>query len=59
MVLQTVKAAWPSGFVDLLSEDAMNLFTQFHRWIDPDSGAFVFAVVAVSTAAALVLVLAP
>jgi len=37
----------------------MNMFTQFHRWIDPDSGAFVLAVVAVSTAAALVLVLAP
>jgi len=37
----------------------MNLFTQLQRLFVSDSGAFVLAVVAVSMAAALVLVLAP
>ena len=36
----------------------MSIFTQLQRWLDPDRGGFVLAVVAVSLAAALVLVLA-
>ena len=36
----------------------MNIFSQLQRLLDPDGGGFVLAVVAVSLAAALVLVLA-
>jgi hypothetical protein len=34
-------------------------FPQFQRWLDPDTGGFFMAVVALCVAAALVLVLAP
>ena len=35
----------------------MSMFTQLQRLLDPDSGGFVLAVVVVSMAAAIVLVL--
>ena len=59
MGLQTELDAFTTSFVTTSREDAMNMFTQLQRWFDPDSGSFVLAVVAVSMAAALVLVLAP
>ena len=58
MRLQTEDGVLPAVFHPFL-EDAMNMFTQLQRFLDPDSGGFVLAVVAVSLAAALVLVLAP
>ena len=37
----------------------MNVFTQIQRWFDPAGGSLVLAVILVSVAATLVLVLAP
>jgi len=56
--LQTGSVSFDIGFVTPSWEDAMNIFSQLQRLLDPDGGGFVLAVVAVSLAAALVLVLA-
>ena len=61
-----MEASWQQSGVRLalsfvaasIQEDAMNIFVQLQRWVDPEGG-FVLAIALLSVAAALVLILAP